>query len=109
VRRVRERRQALGIDGAFGQRDGLPGVVGRIRGAAGARRRGDERAGARAADENSLPAEFGEGSGDGERAQVMGLDEPAGGGQPLARAEPGGLGPEPSLEALDAAIVVYEG
>jgi hypothetical protein len=36
------------------------------------------------------------------------LDDPAGGGQPLAGAEPGGLAAQPLLELISTGIVVYE-
>src|ERR1019366_3352138 len=74
---------------------------------AGARLR-YERARPWSADDNSVPAEFGEGTRDGERAYPVGLDEPARGRQALPGAEPGGLGPEPFLKSLAAAIVDYE-
>ena len=56
----------------------------------------------------ALPAELGQDTGDGDRADAVGLDEPARGRQPLAGPQPGGLAAEPLLEPVGAGIVVYE-
>jgi hypothetical protein len=107
VRGVGQRRQARGADRAFRQDDGLPGVGGRVNVAA-AVRLGDECSRPGPGDDNSLPAELGESSRDGERADVAVLDDPARGRQLLTGAEPSGLALEPLLELVGAAIVFYE-
>jgi hypothetical protein len=77
VRRIRQRRQSLGVDDALGQRDGLPGVVALVMMPVGVRV-GGERAGAGAGDQYSLAGKLRDGSGDRQRADLMSLDEPAG-------------------------------
>jgi hypothetical protein len=109
VRGIGQCRQARGVDGAFRQDDGLPRVVPRVGVPASAGLLGRERARARPDDDGPFAGEFGEGARDGQRADVVVLDDPAGGGQPLTGAEARGLVPQPLLELIGAAIVIYEG